>query len=235
MEPSRALLGLVAGLLGTRCKSGQACVTGFVALVLALSGCRGKQLLVIQEVPLGTFHVDAAGSSAGGEFRIPGDATNSNLGFEILGLARSDANAYITQWQHVLNELSSGRMRVRLQLFLEISTNDFYCATFPLGLAGGGAEYGADGMGANYMDSGDTKRARPLCLFTGIKPLGFYSDFDLLGDVTVTYHFQTNMLPVKHWKLIPDLQYKVKLTVLEPIALTNQFQLVLHSACPSSK
>ena len=227
----RCLISHLKTVIGRR--TGKVASALLIVLVV-LPGCAKHGVPVIKESALGTLHVDVQGTSAEGEFRIPNDATNSNLGFEIHGLSQDNRDVYVAQWQHVLHELASGKLRLRLQLFSKNSTNEFYCAEFPLGLAGAGAEYGADRAGANYMDSGNRERPQPLCFFTGIKPIGSYSDFDLLGDVTVTYRFQRNVLPVKRGRLISGMNYKLKVTVLNPVAITNQFQLLLYSVWPPS-
>jgi hypothetical protein len=202
---------------------------GLLAIAMVLSCGVKKEPPLGKEQALGTFYLNTAGSWTEGEFRVSGAATNSSLGFAIQGLAQENPGLYVAQWKHVINELASGQLRLKLQLFLKDSSNDFYCAEFPLGLAGVGAEYGTDRKGANYVYSGDSKRAYPLFFFSGIQPVGFYSDLDLMGDAVVTRRFRSDSPALEHGKLIPNLDYRVKLTVLEPIPLTNRCLLCLYT------
>ena len=131
-------------------------IGGLLAIVMVLSCGVKKEPPLTKEQALGTFYLNTVGSWTEGEFRLSSAATNSSLGFAIQGLAHENPGVHVAQWKHVINELAGGKLRLKLQLFLKNSSNDFYCAEFPLGLAGAGAKYGTDRQGANYVFSGDS-------------------------------------------------------------------------------
>jgi hypothetical protein len=197
-----------------------------LASLMVVSGSLQKQAQAVHQTTLGSFYVSNVGSTVEADFRTGNcNTTNCNLGFEVQGIERD--SKFFAQFDHVLSRLASGKLRLRLQLFSKNNTNDFYCADFALGGLAGGAHNWANDPGANYIYSGNLVKTYPLFLFTGISPLGFYNYYKPKNGDMIAYHPQAGTLSGQG-NLLPDEDYKVKLTVLEPVDLTNQFQLVLY-------
>jgi hypothetical protein len=197
-----------------------------MSVFMLLSGCRKRPPEVVQQAPLGPFYVSRANSTIEADFHTGiNDTTNCNLGFEVRGIELD--SAFPAHFKYVLDALYSGKLRLRLQLFDKNTTNDFYCAEFQLGSMQENAQNGSERIGANYVYSGNLVKTYPLFYFAGLKPLGFYSYYEPKSSDLIMYHPQKDAL-TEEGKLLPDKDYKVKLTVLESINITNQFQLVLY-------
>ena len=213
-------------LEGAGALRGLALSMAILPVLMVVSGCHQKQAEAIQQTTLGSFYVSRVGSTIEADFRTGSNNTsNSNLGFEVHGIERD--SEFFTRFNYVLNGLASGKLRLRLQLFSKNSTNDFYCAEFQLGGIAGDAHNGSNDLGANYIYSGNLVKTYPLFFFTGISPLGFYSDYKPKSTDLITLHSRADSVS-EAGKLLPNQDYKVKLTVLEPIDITNQFQLVFY-------
>ena len=196
-----------------------------LAVLMVLTGCRQKHVEAIRQTTLGTFYVSHVGSTIEADFRTGYiEATNSNLGFEVHGIERD--SEFLAQFDHVLKALAGGKLRLRVQLFSKNSASDFYCAEFQLGGAGG-AHGPPNDPGVNYIYSGNLVNTYPLFFFTGIAPLGFYSNYKPKSTDQVTLRPRADSIS-EAGKLMPNRDYKVKLTVLEPIDITNPFVLVLY-------
>ena len=195
------------------------------------AGCN-RPKLVAEDVSLGTICFNKAGASTEGEFRIPSDPTNCNLAFEIHGFSDSN-DIYIREFQSAFHELGTGRLRLKLQLYEKGSADEFYRADFPLGTRDEVRRWGTDALAANYADLGDRRRAR-LVLLLGVQPIGS-SSFDFEGDASVTYLYRANSTPLKCGKLVPRKDYRAKLTVVNPISLTNEIEFRLYSVYRKSE
>jgi hypothetical protein len=185
------------------------------ALLLALSGCSRRQGYFYEELSLGSLHVDQAGSWAQGDFRFPTPPTNSGLGFSILEAVQPDAEpkAIMDQFMAAAERLGHGSLRLRLQLFIKGSTNDFFCADFPVDANG------------NYFIYPRIERSAVRGFFNRIELLPYGKEANLLGDSTVTYHLRKDEEALRERKLIPGVDYTARLTVLAPTPMTNQFKL----------
>jgi hypothetical protein len=188
---------------------------------LVFTSCN-RHTPVVQKNDLGTFHVDTVGSSVESAFQLRGNVTNCTLGFEVHGIPL-DAT-FAPQFRHIVDNLSSGQLRLQLQFFSRDSATDFYRAAFPIGQK---EEKATTGRAANFVYSGQRVKDFPLFFFAGIKPLGVYRDNQLQGDAQVAFHSQEGEL-AQDGTLFPDRDYRVRVTVLSPITITNEFHLILY-------
>ena len=194
------------GAISAMCHKAVASVV-LLSVLLALSACSRHDKPIVQKVALGGFRVDAQGTSVESTFRITDNVTNSTLGFEVRGIPL-DATFW-PEFRRIVDGLSSGGLRLQLQFFAKDSTNDFYCASFPLGRHAPGA---AHGVAANFVYSGQRVKDYPVFFFEGIKPLGVYGESELQGNTNVVYHSQKNVFS-QDGMLLAGIDYRVRLTV----------------------
>jgi hypothetical protein len=191
------------------------------SLLGLLTGCR-CEALVLKETDLGGFYVHQAGSQARGQLHVPDTATNVSLGFHVTGL-KGETNG-VQDPNRVLHALASGELRLRLALLKPDGTNEFYRAEFSIGDGSLVANCGGSRLSAHF---------EPLFVFNGIQPLDNRAEYDLVGDATVSYHYGRNDSLLAKGKLVRGADYVVELTVLAPIAITNEFRLWHGSLCTS--
>jgi hypothetical protein len=193
-----------------------------LALVLATWGCARKHPYFAHDLPLGNLSVSTAGNWVEGQFRCPGPPTNAALEFVIHDICQpgDEVQKRIEAFKRVGDLLYKGSLRLRLQLFRGDSTNDFYCA-----------EFSADANG-NYMLYPGFGKCDIRGCFNRIELLPLGVEANLLGDATVTYHLRHDEEVLRDRKLIPGADYRLKLTVLNPVAVTNRFEVLLFAYLP---
>jgi hypothetical protein len=189
--------------------------------LFALSGCGAKGNPELKVAPLGSFYVNRAGTSLEGQFTIPSAATQSLLGFT---LRSSIGAADTTQIMLTQSNLASGKLRLHIQLRETNAPGPFYETEFCLG---------RDGRLENYIYLGVDHWETPgfQYVFTAVEPLSDPRSTNLNRPITAAYPFGREKFPLRHGTLLPNIGCKVKLRVLDPVPITNEFQLWLYSIC----
>jgi hypothetical protein len=188
--------------------------------LLVSFGCGRQQRVVVDEISLGKLYANQVGSTLETEFRIPNTSTQSVMCFVVHGLRPVPAD-----WaniQRLLERLANGGLRLRVQFFeKQKPTNDFYVAEFYLG---------SEGQGKNFIYSNFGDRQDLLFFLKGLRPLA-YDNSDLCGEATVAYRFQRGVSVLQQGRLVPGIDYRAKLTIIDPTSLTNALEFRLYNVC----
>jgi hypothetical protein len=198
-----------------------------LAAWLALLGCNRSKGWYCHKVLLGDFSPSSKGSQVEGKFEFPTAPTNAVLGFSVLNFVQpgeTNGKEVVDRVLALANQLQTNGPRLRLQLFLGGSTNDFFCAEFQANVGGNCFLY-------PRITGSDVD-----VYFDRVELLPYGHEENLRGEAIATYRLREGEEAMSGRKLIPGKEYRTKLTVLDPTSLTNPCKLwLLNYYSPKSE
>jgi hypothetical protein len=175
-------------------------------VLLVVGGCSRDKSVKYELANIGNFYADAPGGYSEESFVVPAGFDESLLGLSVQGSPQQLPNA-------IALSTNLDRLRFSVQVFQGNSTNDFYHADVPIGTNCGYCPLWKPDFGV---------------LIGGVEPFP-YAWAQTKSNCVAGYTYGRNIFPVKNGTLRTNLEYRLRLTIISPIPLTNRLQLWLYS------
>lgn len=177
------------------------------------SGPRTQYVNITKQEQLAVLRIDSRGSAVETQFSLPANTLWPFLVFVVHGVPIAEES----QCQSLANTMLG--LRLGLNLYEDDATNDFYSVELS-------PSNNMCGIGYWHRPDG--------CYIAQIEPFP-YNPTPNRPLSSGVYRFGRHVHPVQDGRLLEECTYRLRLTVVEPVQITNDVQVWLHCRTSEQK